>query len=309
MIKSIVVPIDGSRLSARAIPVAARIARAHDAIVHLVMAQDPTQGLAPFAGFGPPSVLFLEESDRRRGAYLERTATRLRRAGIRVKTELADGSAGRVIARTVKAARAGLVIMSTHGRGAIERLGMGSVCDYVVRHLETPVLVVPSGARVPRGITGRRVLVPLDLSPESWRVLEAIADLVETGARLTLLHVIEPVEFTTLPSMAIASGVDGSFAQMQWERAQRQMEGLEARARRMGFQVSTRMVTGTRASAAILDQLHDRSYDLMAMTTHGYGGFRRLLLGSVTNKVIRRAQKPILVVRPGVRVRRRNRIR
>lgn len=308
MLKSIVVPLDGSRVAERAIPVAARLAKAHEALVHLVLAQQPTQGLAPFGEFGPPSVLVFEELDRQHSGYLERTANRLRKTGIRVKTLLADGAAGRVIVGAAKSARAGLVVMSTHGRGAIERLGLGSVCDYVIRHLETPVLVIPP-ARIPHGITGRRILVPLDLSPESWTVLEAIEDLLGVTARLTLLHVIEPVTLAALPIMPFPGGLDGALVQLQWDRARRQVETLEEKARRMGFRAATRLLTGVRASAAILDQLHEGGYDLLAMTTHGYGGFRRLLVGSVTNRVIRNARKPILVVRPKARPRQRSRVR
>lgn len=300
MIKSIVVPIDGSRLSERAIPVAARLAQAHQATMHLVLAQEPTAGLGPFGDVDLPSVLFIEELDRQHAAYLDRIANRLRKAGLRVKTVLTDGAAGRVIARTVQSAHAGLVVMSTHGRGAIGRLGMGSVCDYVVRHLEAPILVIPANARVPRGIAGRRVLVPLDLSPESGRVLDVIGDLMGTAPRLTLLNVIESVPLTSLPAMAIIPPTDASFTRLQWERAQGQMELLESKARRLGFPVTTRLMTDAPA-AAILDQLHRGSYDLVAMTTHGYGGFKRLLLGSVTDKVIRNAGKPVLVIRPKAR--------
>jgi nucleotide-binding universal stress UspA family protein len=301
MLRSIVVPLDGSRFAERALPIASRLAKASDATLHLVMAQDPTQGLAPFAELGPPSVLLMEELDRRHTAYLERTAVRLRKAGrIRVNVVHADGAAGRVIARTVKSARAGLVVMSTHGRGALGRVGLGSVADYVVRHLEIPILLIPSKGILPRGIPARRVLIPLDLSPESGTVLDAIEDLVGTsrGTRLTVLHVVEPVPVVSLPTMPYPINADGQLAELQWEQARKRLAEFEVLARRRGFLVSARLVAGPRAGAVILDQLHGSGVDLVAMTTHGYSGFKRLLLGSVTNKVIRNARKPVLVLRP-----------
>lgn len=300
MIRSIVVPLDGSRFAERALPVAARIARNAKATLHLVMAEDPTQGLAPFAAFGPPSVLLMEELDRRHTAYLERTAERLRKAGrIRVKVLHQDGAAGRVIVRTVEATRSGLVVMSTHGRGAFGRIGLGSVADYVVRHLEIPILLLPPKAHGLRAVPGRRVLVPLDLSPESTAVLDALEEFgrVIGAMRLTLLHVVEPVPIVALPSIAPLN-TDGALAALRWEQARLRLGRAEAAARRRGFKVSTRLVAGGQAGATILEQLDRGNHDLLAITTHGYSGFKRLLLGSVTNKVVRHAGKPVLVVRP-----------
>ena len=305
MIRSIVVPLDGSRFADRALPAAARIARASDATLHLVMAQDPTQGLAPFTEFGPPSVLLMEELDRRHLMFLERTATRLRRAGrIRVKTAHQDGAAGRVIVRAAKSARAGLIVMSTHGRDAIGRLGLGSVADYVVRHVDVPILLVPARAGIPRAVPGRRVLVPLDLSRESWSVLDPLQDLagaVGGAMRVTALHVVEPIPMLALPSMPYPISPDGSLAELQWEQARKQLKDFETYARKRGLQATSRLVAGSRAGAAILDQLRTGRFDLIAMTTHGYSGFRRLLLGSVTNKVIRHVSIPMLVIRPGAK--------
>lgn len=307
MVRSIVVPLDGSRFAERALPSASRIAQAKDATLYLVMAQDPTQGLAPFAEFGPPSVLLIEELDHRHSAYLERTAARLRKAGrIRVNVLHQDGAAGRVIARVVKSTKAGLVVMSTHGGGAVGRLGLGSVADYVVRHLDVPVLLIPSNGVLPRGIPGRRILLPLDLSPESRAILDAIEDLVdETGrTRLTGFHVVEQLPVIGLPTMPFPINPDGQLVELRWEQARKRLADFEAAAGRRGFSVSTRLVEGPRAGAAILNQIHTGSFDLVAMTTHGYSGFKRLLLGSVTNKVIRNARKPVLVVRPKGRARR-----
>jgi nucleotide-binding universal stress UspA family protein len=300
MIRSVVVPLDGSRLAERAIPTASRIAQAAEATLHLVMAQDPTQGLAPFAEFGPPSVLLMEELDRRHGAYLERTAARLRKAGrIRVKVTYQDGAAGRVITKVAGSLRGGLVVMSTHGRGALGRFGLGSVADYVVRHVECPVLLIPGGP-LPRSIPGRRILVPLDLSAESSRVLDPIADLAGLGLRpaITAIHVVEPMPMLALPTVPYPVGDDGELAQAQWTQAEQRLAEFQALGRRRGLKVSGRVVSGARAGATILDQLNQGGYDLIAMTTHGYSGFKRLLLGSVTNKVIRHATKPMLVVRP-----------
>ncbi len=298
MIKSIVVPLDSSRVAERAIPVAARLAKQSGATLHLVMAQEPTQGLAPFSEIGPPSILLMEELDRRHEGYLERTAARLRRVGVRVKTVMADGAAGKVIARTVKSARAGLLVMSTHGRGALDRFGIGSVSDYLVRHLDVPILLIPRRSPAPRGVPGRRVLVPLDFSRDSLAVLDVIEALIGVDTRVTLLHIVEPVSAIPLPVMSVLPAAEFPFPEVQVQRARRQLLDLERTARGRGFSVKSQLLIGGRPARVILDQLHRRGYDLVALATHGYSGFRRLLLGSVTNKVIHNARKPVLVIRP-----------
>ncbi len=303
MIRSVLVPLDGSRLAERAIATAARAAAAADATLHLLLVQDPTQGLAPFAEFGPPGVLLIEELDRQQEAYLERAAARLRKAGrIRVKVIYQDGAAGRVIGRVASSLRGCLIVMSTHGHGALGRIGLGSVADYVVRHVESPVMLIPGGP-LPRGIPGRRILVPLDLSPESGRILDRIADLAGLGLRptITVVHVVEPMPMLTLPTLPYPINADGNLEQLHWSQAERRIGDFEAQARRRGFTVSGRVLVGAGAASTILDQLRKGSFDLLAMTTHGYTGFRRLLLGSVTNKVIRNATKPMLIVRPAAR--------
>ncbi|HLG06126.1 MAG TPA: universal stress protein [Gemmatimonadales bacterium] len=301
MLRSILVPLDGSGFAERALPLAARIGEAAGATLHLVMAYDPTQGIGPFAELGPPSVLLMEELERREAAYLAHAAARVRKEGrVRVKLHHEDGLAGRVIARAARAARADLVVMSTHGRGGLGRLGIGSVADYVVRNLTLPILLVPGGASLPRGLPGRRALLPLDLSAQSVEVLGPLQELarLRQESRVVLLHVIVPVAAITLPTLPYPMAVNGTITELRWTQARERLARIQAAVRRRGLAASTRLVAGPRAAATILDVLHRGSYDLVAMTTHGYGGLRRLLLGSVAGKVIRNARKPVLVVRP-----------
>ncbi len=59
------------------------------------------------------------------------------------------------------------------------------------------------------------------------------------------------------------------------------------------------MVEHDAPAAAILEAARAARADLIAMTTHGYGGVRRLLLGSTADKVLRGAVIPVLLQRPG----------
>lgn len=309
MLRSILVPVDGSEFAERAIPLATRLAQASRATLHLVLAHDPIEGIGPFAELGPPSVLLMEEMERREEAYLKRLAARLRRQkGLRVKVRQVDGMAGRVIAKVAGAVKADLLVMSTHGRGALRRFGLGSVADYVVRQLDVPILLVPAESAPARGLPGRRILVPLDLSTESADVLPILDQLGHrrgAGVRVQLLHVVVPVYSLAFPTMPFPMTESAAVTELRWAQARQSLARAKLGVARRGFTVSTRVVAGARAAARILDVLHHGNFDLVAMTTHGHRGIRRFLLGSVASKVIRHARKPVLIVRPRLPRRRR----
>ncbi len=301
MLRSILVPVDGSRFSERAVPVAARLAQETGSTLHLVMAHDPIAGIGPFAELGPPNVLLMEKVEGRERTYLEQLAARLRRqSNIKVKIHWVDGIAGRVITRMSATTRAGLVVMATHGRGAMGPLGLGSVADHVVRHVHLPVLLIPRKAASRRKALGRRVLVPLDLSGDATdvlRVLEQLRRRTRNRMRIQLLHVVVPVLGASFPFMPFPISETAQVTELRWTQARQALARVKKRAARQGV-ISTRVVAGGSPAARILEVFHQGPFDLLAITTHGRRGLRRLLLGSVASKVIRHAKKPVLVLRP-----------
>jgi nucleotide-binding universal stress UspA family protein len=129
---------------------------------------------------------------------------------------------------------------------------------------------------------GLRILLPLDGSSEAEGILAAILPLAERRPlRLTLLSVIP-------------KDVARPEAEAYLERAKRAL-------RRPGVQVRAESCLGDPASAIVAHAVSDRA-DLVAMSTHGRSGLRRLLLGSVTEKVLRQAPFPLITCRSGGRM-------
>jgi nucleotide-binding universal stress UspA family protein len=302
MFRDILVPLDGSRFAESALALASRIARVSKARMHLVLAHQPHPALT---GAGealvPPVNLFaeLQEFDR---IYLEKTAERLH-TGHRVTAEIhrVEGPAGPAICEEATRLDADLVVMATHGRGAFKRFWLGSVADYLIRHLTTPVLLVHPGARL-RGRPVRPIrgiLVALDLSRDSEQILEpAIALARATGAELTLINVVELVIQAGHVPEGMPILADEEFLKEARMEAARRLDRLARELNEQGLTVTTRVVSGQGAASALLAALEATEYDLLALTTHGHGGMRRLLLGSVADKVIRGAAKPVLVRHP-----------
>jgi nucleotide-binding universal stress UspA family protein len=188
---------------------------------------------------------------------------------------------------------ADLIIMTSHGRGPVSRAFLGSVADEVVRRVSIPVIVVrPREATAP-GIGDavvRQLLVAMDLSPLSEQIIGPVLAVAKcTGATVTLLHVAMHA-----PSMSRSAN---STSPSHEQQISAYLDGLAKRFRTDGGNVAMRIIHDHHAASAILAEA-SKGFDLVALTTRGHGGVKRLLLGSVADKVVRGASIPVLVFCP-----------
>lgn len=303
MFRDILVPLDGSQFAEAALPLASRLSHLSKARLHLVLVHQPAPAMIALGDMivPPPAELDADRLGRER-AYLAETAALLRQTdGLTVGFHEVLGSAGPEICEEATRLDADLLVMATHGRGAFQRMWLGSVADYVVRHLATPILLVPPiDANQPTpGTAIRDIVVALDLSKDAETILQPVTALAQlTGAQVTLVHVVEMIFEVGRGTSAGPIVTDAGLLEASRAEAERQLEHLADRLRKAGLSVATRVVTGINAAGGLLEILSEARYDLVALTTHGRGGLRRLLLGSVADKVIRAAAKPALVLRP-----------
>ena len=149
MTRRILVPVDFSNPSLRALDYAVEFGRTLQAellLLHVVEPIDYSLVGDPY-GVGFDASIVYQELERVGREQLSRLAARLRARRVAVRTLLGVGPAHRVIVDTAKKQRADVVIMSTHGRTGLPHLVMGSVAERVVRNAACPVLTV-------RGHTG-----------------------------------------------------------------------------------------------------------------------------------------------------------
>lgn len=234
--------------------------------------------------------LLVEEGIRERMARLADPVRRLGEVGIPARAILRRGETADQIVEAAVEEGADLIAMTTHGRGPVGRLLLGSVADAVVRRSRVPVLLVRAGMRA---LPARRILVPLDGSARSFRILPSVMKLARgSGSRIVLFYVgrdndpdsVLPLEHLDRPAVAFV---------------ERHMQGWVRRMRAKGARVETRTALGDPA-AEILRLVEAERFDLVAMCTHGRTGFERLTFGSVTAEVLRKAGVPLLVLRPPV---------
>lgn len=310
MFRTILVPLDGSPFGEHALPLAQTIAKRSGAALELMYVH------APLATVYPESVPLLDDSlnfelKTRQRAYLDQLVERLR--GLvpgPVSCSVHEGLVAGTIQQRAIQRSADLVVMTTHARGPLARLWLGSVADELVRSLPMPLLLLRPGegrADLTRDVVLKHLLLPLDGSPLAERMIEpatALGRLMD--ADYTLLRVIKPV----MPSYYTAEGyglgeMAGSLLD-QIEKTQQHLQYVASRyldevAERMtsqGLRVQTLVTTEEQPAVAILNEAANRAIDLLALETHGRHGVPRLFLGSVADKVLRGTTLPVLVHKP-----------
>lgn len=184
---------------------------------------------------------------------------------------------------------ADVVVMGTHGRTGIGKLLMGSVAEKIVRHAPCHVMTLGKNSSVAEGDGGfQRVLVPVDFADYSEKAVEVARELLAPGGNLVLVHVVSsPIH----PSF-YEGGVTSLF-QLDPELPKRITEKLRSLYDGSGEIV----VTEGDVVQDILQSARDHAAELVVMGTRGLSGLDHVLVGSVTERVIRKADVPVLAVK------------
>ncbi len=304
MYRSILVPLDGSSFGEHALPLAAGLARRAGAklsLVHVhkrdVEPELPT--LTPYQFEGLTARGLERRTSEEEGEYLAGLSQRLSaRAPLALSTAMLGGPVPVALERFVREGDGDLLVMTTHGRGPLGRLWLGSVADTLVRRAGKPVLLIHAVEGEPAALEAEplveRVLVALDGSSLAEQVLPHAADLARLlGAALDLFSVVTPAMVT-----GGAFGLrPGAAAGDTIEAAQSYLQRL-ATTIQPGLKVETHATTAADPAAAICAAAAIRGAGLLALATHGRSGISRLVAGSVAERVVHNTFLPVLLLRP-----------
>lgn len=290
MFRTILVPLDGSAAGEHALPLAVSLARRAEATLRLVHVRHSV----PQPGEPARS----KEQD-----YLDMIAWRIRQAThLPVFTAVLDGPVAETIAEHSRAVHVNLIVMTTHGRGPISRMWIGSVTDSLIRRSPAPVLVMRPNDEAPPPLdtpwAPRRILVPLDGSAFAEAALPPAVEIAKLlKAELTLFRIVEPIPVLApdglIPQPTV---VDATVLDEVKTQARTYVERAAEKLRKEGLCVNGRIAVDDRAASAILEE--EKEHSLTAISTHARHGVARLLLGSVADKLVRGAIGPVLVARP-----------
>jgi len=189
-VRNILFATDFSEYSRRALPYLTSLARKFGSSVylwHIVMPSQLTIG-------APEAAPSLDESEWRSSAEeLNEIAHRPEFDGLNVKAILPGGTVHDELIRIVNENRIDLILVGTHGRTGTRRPMAGSVAEQVCGSASCPVLTVGPNTVLNDMTLFQRILVPIDFSEESTRILPYVLDIArEYGATITLLRVIPP---------------------------------------------------------------------------------------------------------------------
>jgi len=289
-IDRIVWPTDLSTGAERAFPHAAALAEWHDAALHVLNVQE-----GGASAQAEPS----EEFSLTDGALAnllgeaDPPSNPIDLGTLNIVQDLVgDDSPAEAILSYVEEHGVDLVVMGTHGRRGLQRLLIGSVAEEVLRTAPCPVLTVRAGEETAPAWNVRNILAPIDFSDASKGAVRHAKELALTyGAQITLLHAVEEVmypsaygtEMADVPGPEVIDRVEESLADLAREE--------------IGYEHVMVGATIGYAPSTILDYIAENDVDLVVIATHGRPGIERLLLGSVTGRIVRRTSVPVFVVK------------
>ena len=300
-IKTILVPLDFSEASLRALKYTLRLAEKFEAAIHLVHVQ-PTDELTAVARAGH---LMLDCADAI-ALMQDRLAEIQEEQHAPFWPDHCHVLSGRPYEEVCQLAReleADLIVLPTRGYSGLMHVVLGSTAERIVRFAPCPVLVLHGAKyRVAGGDDSagtapfkvRKILVPVDFSKASLAGARYAARLARsTGATLRLLHVVFP--FAQVFGLDRVGASSKSVIEVATKTAEEEMTALTT----MKFLRGVTCETEIRVGAAV-DLISGESsrpeIDLLVTSTHGRTGFKRALLGSVAEHVVRYAECPVLAV-------------
>jgi nucleotide-binding universal stress UspA family protein len=282
MSNEVLVAVDGSRKDGRGTAVGMAVAELVDASVHLVRVIPPASGSemsqARFLGVDPSATSGRIDVEQSLAEIAQRLTGEFGRPVFWEVVENADPATE--LARLVRARDARALVMGTRAASRAGLALVGSVADRVMRESPKPVVLVPPRASDMEGkqLTIRRVLVPLDGSPLSARAVEYFVGLAGVAKlQYVLVRAVDREDHIS---------------------ALRYLRAIAERFHARGAHAEVRVIESTEPATPIACAARELLVDMIAMSTRGAGGLRRLFLGSVAEGVVHDADVPVLLLTP-----------
>jgi nucleotide-binding universal stress UspA family protein len=299
----IIVPLDGSSFGEHALPYALAISKKAGLPIHLVHVH-----ITPMPVYSTELAILEGPLDSpmraRKEAYLGKLAGDLRaRTKAPIKTALLEGGPVEELVDYAAHVNAGIIVMTTHGRGAFGRFWLGSVADRLMRTSPAPIFMV-HGSREPvdldKEIALEKMLAPLDSSPFAEQILKPALDFAGVfGSRCELFQVFQDLmALDYYPPFLPPEAFDAMPREQQKGEAHDYLERQAAPFRSQGKQVETKVGEAISPVEGILEEARNGKASWIALATHGRSGLPKMMLGSVADKVIRGSTMPVFVYRP-----------
>ena len=304
-IANILVPLDFSRRSLKALKYALPFAERFGSTLHLVHAFEYEYPMSILAAM--PLAISEAEVARSATRRLQATAKKHAAALAPENCHVVKGRAYQAVCQLARRLETDLIVTTTHGHTGLRHVFLGSTAERIVQHAPCSVLVVreherefvreTGGAAKSKGsIRLKKILVPLDFSDCSMVGLESAVQFAKVwGAQLVAFNCVPLQTFTMYGEYG---GRDSTaLAQYAQKAAREQMDEIVSILRSQKIVAQGVVALGAPAQN-ICDYARAHDVDLIITSTHGSSGLIHVLLGSTAEHVVRYAHCPVLVM-PG----------
>jgi nucleotide-binding universal stress UspA family protein len=279
MYKKLLVGVDGSEISLHALKESFRLAR--EDILVVAVAPPYSGDLRPM-GVSDLGKLLREPCE----AALAKATALAEAEGVQIRSVCVMAEPYEAIVELAEEEGRDLIVLGVRGASFAERLLVGSTTARVIGLSSQDVLVVPEKA----SIGGERLLLATDGSEYSRKAAQRAIDLVQcSGGTLKVVSVLE----ISSHIYAVAPEV----AEEKIKLPKQYVEEVKQQAAARGIITEDFVRESESAYEVITELARDKDIDLIIMGSHGRTGLKRLLMGSVTERVIAHAPCPVLVVK------------
>lgn len=295
----LLVPVDGSKFSQAAVAfVASRVTLlGTDPQLRLLNVQLPLPTRAARVVGRAAALAYYADASKRATRSAE---TALKRAGLTARVDQRVGNPAEEIAAAADAEGADLIVMGSHGHGALAGLLLGSVTNAVLARTRRPLLVVREG-HAPKS-DSLKVGIAVDGSKFSQAAVRYVIQHRELfGARpqISLLHVVPDFNGAVMPDMAGIALPAFSAAEIEAMQAKAFASAVGPARRQLdkaGLEAGEVRLAGNPGDE-LSAYAKKKKLDLLVMGSHGYGSFKQAVLGSVATRVTARCTTPVLLIR------------
>ena len=302
----ILLPIDGSSFSNAAVAfIASRdtLILNHSADVELLNVQYPVPARAArYAG----SELVRSYHESEANKVIKPALATLKRAGLRASAKYVVGSPGSEVARVAASDAADLIVMGSHGHTGFKSLLFGSVTNAVLASCDTPLLVLRGHVGPKKGPNKDSLKVGIALDGSKYG-MAAVRYVIKHRAlfgalpSVTLLHVVPDLLNLVVPGFFGNAPVPGfkpeQVEAMQHAAFENAMDAARKLLQKAGLQATEIRLAGNNPGDSLAAHAKQAKLDLLVMGSHGSGGLRSSVLGSVATRVAAQCSNPLLFVR------------
>jgi nucleotide-binding universal stress UspA family protein len=298
MFDPVLVPLDGSLLAECVLPHVVAIARAFDAKVILLRVLEKNRANGSVQLF---DLLNWQIKKTEAKLYLEKISERLIKSKLQVEATVLEGLVAESITEFAQSQGAKLIILSSHGRNGLSQWGISSVTQKIIFSAPTSVLIIRAQQPAANKSIDRqyiRMMVPLDGSLRAENVLPMVTLLARFHqSQIHIVHVVKTPEIARqMPLAREEVELSDRIVNRNREEAIRYLDQVRQQSHLEAIDVQTRLLTSDNAAAALHELAEKEGIDMVALSAHGYSGYKQWPYGSMVNNFVLYSKVPLLIV-------------